>query len=137
MIADTSGLLALFNDREPRHADVTAVVSREAGPLVVSPFVLAEIDYIVATRLGVEAELSVLRELSGGAYELAACDRDEVETCVDLITRYRDQEIGIADASMVVLARRYNTRRLLTLDVRHFDVLRPLNGGRFHIVPAP
>lgn len=51
-----------------------------------------------------------------------------------VVARYRDQEIGVVDASLVVLAQRYGTRSILTLDRRHFDVRRPLDGGRFKIV---
>lgn len=39
------------------------------------------------------------------------------------------------DASIVVLAARHRTWTVLTLDQRHFAVLRPLDGGRFRIVP--
>ena len=104
-------------------------------PLVVSPFVVAELDYLVATRVGVDAELVALEELAGGAYELAALDAADLVTASTLIARYRDQSIGIADASIVVLADRYHTRELLTLDHRHFEVVRPLSGGRFKLLP--
>jgi predicted nucleic acid-binding protein len=70
IVADTSGLLALYNEREPEHGRVAEVVRAQDEPLVVSPYVVAELDYLVATRLGVEAELAVLRELAGGAYDL-------------------------------------------------------------------
>jgi hypothetical protein len=36
----------------------------------VSPYVVAEVDHLVATRVGVDAQVAVLEELSGGAYEL-------------------------------------------------------------------
>jgi predicted nucleic acid-binding protein len=134
-IADTSGLLALFNRTEPEHEAVRRLVEEIDGPLVVSPFVVAELDYLVATRAGVDAELAVLEELSGGAYDLAHLDATDVSRASALIERYRDQSIGIADASIVVLADRYRTREILTLDHRHFDVLRPLSGGRFKLVP--
>lgn len=42
---------------------------------------------------------------------------------------------GRADASNVALAARYRTRTIVTLDRRHFDVLRPLGGGRFTVLP--
>jgi uncharacterized protein len=42
------------------------------GLLVVSPYVMAELDYLVAKRIGVDAELAILSELSSGAWELAA-----------------------------------------------------------------
>ncbi len=135
MIADTSGLLALFNRTEPVHGDVQRIVDTVSEPLVVSPYVVAELDYLVATRIGVEAELSMLAELASGAYDLADIDAEALASATAVIARYRDQAIGLADASLVVLADRHRTRELLTLDHRHFDVMRPLSGGRFKLLP--
>ncbi len=135
IIADTSGLLALFNASEPDHEAVADHVSRELDQLVVSPYVLAELDYLVATRIGVNAELTVLRELANGAYHLATIDPDQLATAADLVGRYRDLRIGLTDASLVVLADRYRTHRVLTLDRRHFGALRPLSGGSFELLP--
>jgi hypothetical protein len=135
IVADTSGLLALFNRREPQHAAVRDLVAATPDRLAVSPYVLAELDYLVATRIGVDAELAVLAELAGGAYVLADIGPDDLHRARRVIERYRDQEIGLADASLVVLADRWGTRELLTLDHRHFDVVRPLTGGRFRLLP--
>lgn len=135
MIADTSGLLALFNRAEPRHAEVADIVMGVDGPLVVSPFVVAELDYLIATRLGVEAEIQVLQELSSGAYVLESLDADELARAAEVVRRYADLGIGVADASLVVLADRHRTRQILTLDRRHFDTLRPLSGGHFSVSP--
>jgi predicted nucleic acid-binding protein len=134
-IADTSGLLALFNRTEPEHEAVRRLVSTMDEPLVVSPYVVAELDYLVATRVGVEAERAALEELAAGAYDLAPFGVDDLARARDVITRYRDQSVGVADASIVVLAERHRSREILTLDHRHFDVLRPLSGGRFKLVP--
>lgn len=135
IIADTSGLLALFNRSEPAHAEVRELVARFDVPMVVSPYVIAEIDYLVATRVGVEAELEVLAELGGGAYVLPDIGQEDLARTVDVLRKYRDQGIGVADASIVLLADRYATRTLLTLDRRHFGVLRPISGGRFRLLP--
>lgn len=135
IVADTSGLLALFNEREPAHEAVAAIVEGEPQPLIVSPYVVAELDYLVATRFGVDAELAVLAELAGGAYDLTAMSADDVDTCRSVIERYHDQEIGVVDASLVALADRYRTKTVLTLDHRHFDVVRPVSGGRFKVLP--
>lgn len=135
IVADTSGLLAFFNGREPHHEAALRAVEAEPEALVVSPFVIAELDYLVATRLGVAAELEVLNELSGGAYDLASFGSDDVRAATTIIERYRDHDIGVADASIVVLAARYGTRSILTLDRRHFDVIRPIGGGRFRVLP--
>lgn len=136
MIVDTSALLAYFNAREPDHEAVSGVIDdNDDGLLVVSPYVLAELDYLIAKRIGVDAELEVLRELSSGAWELAVVNVPELELATSIIEKYSDQDIGVADASIVVCAERYHTRTIVTLDRRHFDVLRPISGGRFSIRP--
>jgi predicted nucleic acid-binding protein len=135
IIADTGGLLALFNRREPTHAAVREAVASDPDPLIVSPYVVAELDYLVATRLGVQAETAVLRELASGAYHLDHLGTAELERAAQLVERYGDLGIGVTDASIVVLAARHRTRTVLTLDRRHFGVLRPLDGGRFRILP--
>jgi hypothetical protein len=52
-----------------------------------------------------------------------------------VIERYADLQIGLADASIVVLAARHQARDVLTLDRRHFSVIRRLNGRPFRLVP--
>ena len=135
MIIDTSALLAYFDTAEPDHQAVTRIIERSNELLVISPYVVAEVEYLVATRVGVEAELTVLRELSTGAWELASFGVPELKQAVSVITKFYDQRIGVADASNVVLADRYGTRRIVTLDHRHFSVLRPISGGRFSVAP--
>lgn len=135
MIIDTSALLAYFDTDEPDHRAVAAVLDNTDQPLVVSPYVVAELDYLVASRLGVAAELAILAELAGGAWELPAIDGESLKDAHAVIERYADQRIGVADTSNVVLAERYRTQTIVTLDHRHFDVLRPLAGGRFTVLP--
>ncbi len=135
MIVDTSALLAFFDRDEPDHQAVSDVLTGATEPLAVSPYVVAELDYLVFSRLGVLAELAVLRELAGGAWDLPAIDIEDVARASSIIDRYADQNLGIADASIVLLAARYRTRTIVTLDRRHFDVVRPLNGGRFTVLP--
>jgi hypothetical protein len=135
IVADTSALLALYDRGEPEHEAVRRAVEALDSPMVVSPMVIAELDYLVRTRIGAAAELAVLRELSGGAYVLPDFGPADLARASAVVERYRDQDLGVADASIVVLAERYSTRRLLTLDRRHFGVVRPLSGGRFSLLP--
>jgi hypothetical protein len=74
--------------------------------------------------------------LSSGAWLLADFGERDLRAAVVVIQRYRDQDVGLADASLVVLAHRYRTRTILTLDHRHFTVLRPVGGGRFTLLPS-
>jgi uncharacterized protein len=133
VIVDTSALLAYFDVNEPDHRALADVIEGSEETLVVSPYVIAELDYLVATRVVVDAELAVLRELACGAWELAVFGVADLDQAASVIKKYRDQQIGAADASNVVLADRYQTRTIATLDLRQFSGLR--RGGRFAVVP--
>lgn len=80
---------------------------------------------------------SVLFDAAPRSWELPCMEADDLRKACTLIERYQDQDIGVADASLVVLARRYKTERLLTLDHRHFRVVRAHSGRPFTLLPEP
>jgi predicted nucleic acid-binding protein len=136
ILVDTSGILAaLFSDQN-RHDECAAALLNATPPLIISPFVLAETDYLIQKFGGVDAETLFLAEVGRGAYELATFDEDEVEAARHIITKYRPLGIGLADASIAVLAVRYDTLDVLTLDERHFRAIRPAPRKSFRILPA-
>ena len=49
--------------------------------------------------------------------------------------RYADLRVGLADASVVVLAMRHRTVDLLCTDERHFRALRGPGGRPFRLLP--
>jgi predicted nucleic acid-binding protein len=104
--------------------------------LVTSQIVVAEADYLILRRLGIDVELGFLDDLAGGTYIVDALTPPELTIARDIVARYRDLELGLADASLVVLASRWRTRRILTLDERAFRAVTPLQGGSFEILPA-
>lgn len=55
IICDTSGLLAAYDQQEPDGPTVRDLLDGETGTLIVSPFVLAELDYMLLSRAGVQA----------------------------------------------------------------------------------
>jgi uncharacterized protein len=136
IICDTSGLVAAYSGNDPRQRLVSDLLGIEPGPLILSPFVLAELDYLMARRANVPAELNVLSDVASGVYTLAEFDRFDVGQAAKLVERYQQMDIGIADASLVVLAARYRTTRLLTFDERHFRAIRPPHGAAFTLLPA-
>ena len=135
MIVDTSALLAYFDANEPAHDAVAAVIDGAEDELVVSPYVVAELDYLLLTRHGSPAEQVVLDELAGGAWQLAEFGPARLAAAATIVRSYADMPVGVTDASLVVLAEQYQTDRIATLDRRHFSVLR-LSGGRpIRVVP--
>jgi uncharacterized protein len=136
ILLDTSGLLTALNERQPGNPAARQSLDAEESRAILSPFVLAETEYFVVRQVGIEAEVSLLADVAVGAYHLAEFASSEVEEAVGVIERYRDLKIGLTDASIVVLAGRYGTNRVLTFDERHFRALRTPEGERFVILPA-
>lgn len=136
IIADTGGLLAALFPDQRLHAECARIVAEAERPLVLSPFVLAELDYLILDLAGTAPELALLDEVARGAYLLADFGADDVVEAARIVARYRDLEIGLADASNVVLARRYGTLDLLTLDERDFRSISGPGGRPFRILPA-
>ena len=135
ILLDTSGLLSAIDSSQHRHADAAAALAAARGPLLLSPFVLAELDYLLAARVSWEAERALLGEVTRGAYRLETFGAEDVAAADIVLERYRDLRIGLADASIVVLAERYGATDVLTLDHRHFQALRGPGRKRFRLLP--
>ncbi len=136
LLVDANALFVQANSDDPDHEVVVALLHAERGPLVTSEVVAAEADYLILSRLGVDTEIRFLRDLAAGTFSVDCLNRDELGMALTLAERYRDLKLGLADASLVVLAHRHRTRRILTFDYRAFRNVTPLQGGSFMLLPA-
>jgi predicted nucleic acid-binding protein len=136
LIVDAGALYAQADRADPEHEPVVAVLRGDREALVTSQLAAAEADYLILTRLGVEVELGFLADLAESTFSAECLTRSELGEAREVVARYRDLHVGLADASLVVLARRFRTRRLLTLDERCFRAMKPLQGGTFVLLPA-
>ncbi|MEU8103841.1 hypothetical protein AB0C18_08945 [Nonomuraea muscovyensis] len=136
LVLDTSGLLAAIAPDQPQHKEARRVLESERGPLLLSPFVLAEADYMILTRAGIHRELEFLRDIGDGGYELVSMSSHDVRWAADIVARYPAMKIGLTDASVALVAARHCTTRVLTLDHRHFRTMKPLWGDAFMVLPA-
>ena len=135
MILDTSALVAAFDPDQLDHS-ACAEVLRERWDFVLSPFVLAELDYFIRRDRSTADELELLSQVAVGALPLAAFSADDVRMARAVVEHYADLDIGLTDASLVVLAHHHDTHDLFTLDHRHFRAVRALDGTPFRLLPA-
>jgi hypothetical protein len=136
MIVDTSGLLSAMDASDPLQARSAAALRSARGPRLLSPFVLAELDHLLGRRVNLAAARRLLDEVVRGAYRLEPFGSEDIEQAGAIIDRYRDLDLGLADASIVVLAERHGIADLVTLDERHFRAVRGPGGRPFRILPA-
>lgn len=135
ILLDTSGLLSALDDSQNHHREAAASLAAAQPPLLLSPFVLAELDYLIASRVGSPTRVRLLEEVMRGAYALEPMVAKDIARAHAIIERYADLAISLADASIVVLAQRHRVRDVLTLDERHFRTLSAA-GKPFRLLPA-
>jgi uncharacterized protein len=136
IVLDTSGLLAALDGDQRHHGPALQALASDDGPFLLSPFVLAELDCLLMNRVGLRAERALLEEVAEGVYDLVPFGATEVAAAAELVRRYGELRIGLADASIAVIAAAAKTTRLLTLDERFFRSMRPLWGDVFTLLPA-
>jgi predicted nucleic acid-binding protein len=136
LICDTGAVYALYDADDVHHTAAKAVVAGEAGPLFLPLVLLAEIDYLLTTRLGIDAALDFLASIESGAFSLVAPSTEDLARCRELILQYRGLALGLADATVVATAERLKIHRVFTVDQRHFRAIQPLGLSHFVILPA-
>ena len=108
---------------------------RERGSLIIPAPITAEVDYLVSRESGDDAARAFLEDIAAGRFEVVCLAAEEYSTVVELSRRYRDLRPGLADLSIVVLAHRFRTHRIITSDQRHFRAMTAIDGTPFTLLP--
>jgi uncharacterized protein len=136
IILDTSGLLSAIDASQTHHRAAAAALRQAEAPRFLSPFVLAELDYLLEARVSRKAEQALLGQVADGVYQIESFDAGDIARAIEVLNQYPDLDLGLADASLIVLSERHNVLELLTLDERHFRAVRGRGGKPFRILPA-
>ncbi|MCB5168487.1 PIN domain-containing protein [Streptomyces bambusae] len=140
VVADTSGLLTLYNRSDPAH-EAARKVADACGLLVSTPLALTEAHQVATSRAGRAAADAVLASLSARVREsrlvLAPLSPEVLDAALAVRARYAELDLDLVDAVNVAVAAEYGTDAVLTRDLRDFRVLRPLGGvyTHFRILP--
>ena len=96
---------------------------------------MTEVAYLLASRLGVEAEIRFLGDFAAGNLMSEPVAGEDWLRIAELVGRYRDLPLGTIDASVVAAAERLHVTQIATLDRRHFTVVRPAHAPAFELLP--
>ena len=135
MIIDAGPLYAYVDADDKHHAECLELLESHPGPLQVPTLVIAEVVYLLESRLGQEAEIRFLGDLASGnliAEPVAAGDWLRI---AELVSVYADLPLGTVDGSVVAAAERLGVSQVATLDRRHFTVVRPAHVEAFELLP--
>ena len=131
IIADTGFWLALANKRDRHHRAATTALRRLREPLVTTWPVMTESCHMLLARLGAHAQRSFVASAAGGAVELFALTPAHLPRVEELMKKYEDLPMDLADASLVICAEELGDGRILSTDQRDFATYRWKNHEPF------
>jgi uncharacterized protein len=103
--------------------------------LIVPQLVIAEVAYLLETRLGSEAEVRFVGDLAVGNLISEPVQAGDWIRIAELVAAYSDLRLGTVDASVVATAERLRVVQIGTLDHRDFSVVRPAHTQAFELLP--
>ena len=131
IIADTGYWLALANAADAHHA-IALRVSRSLNEALVTTWpVVTETCHLLGARLGTDSLLAFVRSARAGVFEIRAIARQDLGRIEELMKKYEDLPMDLADASLVLLAEELGSGRILSTDARDFRTYRWKNHKPF------
>ncbi len=133
ILVDAGPLVALVSRSDAWHEQCLATSKTFHEQVVTVWPVVTEAVFLV--RRSIVAQSEILQIIESGEVRFAELDRSDVPRIRELIAKYYDLPMDLADAALVRAAERERIRTIFTLDRRDFEIYRPARLGRFHIVP--
>ena len=135
VLLDSGFLFATLNDSEPEHQSTIRVIKDIREPIVLPVPAVTEVAYLLARDIGQEAAADFIGSLAETDLTLETPTKEDLIRCSGLIRQYSDANIDFVDALIVAIAERLNITRLLTLDRRDFQIIRPKHCSSFELLP--
>jgi predicted nucleic acid-binding protein len=135
LIVDSGPLIAAAWSGDQDHRRCVELLTSATWPLLVPALVIAEVAYMLGDRMGAQAELAFGQAFASGELVVEPLEPSDLDRIVELMARYVDLPLGMADASVVATAERLGATEIATLDRRHFSVVRPRHAGAFTLLP--
>lgn len=133
ILVDTGPLVALLDRSDPSHQNCRKAFQGLTDDLVTVWPVLTEAMYLLNSSWDAQSALCDL-VITGPVGILPLLDDDMVRI-KELMEKYQDLPMDLADAVLVCVAEREKIRRVFTLDRKGFNVYRPSRLGHFLLIP--
>ena len=133
MLVDAGPLIALIHKDDAHHAACVAELRSITEPLGTVWPALTEAMYLLSFSW--KAQEALWEMVERGVVNLLEIEGRDLARIRELMKKYKDLPMDLADAALVALAERERIRRIFTLDRRDFEVYRPAKLGRFIILP--
>ena len=125
--------MALIHADDRHHATCREALERIREPLATVWPAITEAMYLLG--FSSSAQDALWRLLERDAVKILPVDARDVPRMRELMRKYRDLPMDLADAALVRVAEREKISRVFTIDRRDFEVYRPRGIRRFTVLP--
>lgn len=125
--------MALIHADDRHHASCREALEQIREPLAIVWPVITEAMYLL--DFSSRAQGALWRLLERVAVKILPLDAGDVPRMRELMRKYHDLPMDLADAALVRAAERERISRVFTIDRRDFEVYRPRGIRRFTILP--
>lgn len=132
-VADAGALYAAADSGDPDHRACLEQLQRSDLRVVIPALVVAEVSYLLGTRLGPRADATFMRALA--TEDVEPPTSEDYARIAQLVEDYADFPLGGVDASVIALAERLDTATVITVDRRHFTTVRPAHREALELLP--
>ena len=133
ILVDAGPLVALIHADDQEHVRCKKIFESLNEPMGTVWPALTEAMYLLGFSW--QAQEAAWELVERQAVQILPLEHADVPRMMELMRRYRDLPMDLADAALVRVAEREKLRRIFTIDRRDFEIYRPSRVGRFSIVP--
>jgi uncharacterized protein len=133
ILIDAGPLVALVDSRDQHHAGCVAALKQVREPLATVWPALTEAMYLLSDIP--EAQEAVWEILARGAVQLLPLEAADIPRIRELMRKYADRPMDLADAALVRVAEREGVRTFFTVDRKDFGVYRLHGRVRPVVIP--
>jgi uncharacterized protein len=134
VLLDTGFIVALLDRSESFHKTCARTVREVEAPLVTCEAVVAESCYLLRNLSG--ASEAVIENIAAGIFQVPFQLSRDTAGVKQVLRKYKDRKIDLADACLIRLADEFGTADILTLD-RDFTIYRWGKNKPFRVLPGP
>lgn len=134
-LADAGPLVALIDTDEFSHERCRDALAQLSLPLVTTWAAFTEATYLLGEAAGWPGQRALWRMVDQRLLAFADLTAADATRSAELMERYRDHPMDLADATLVAVAEARGLRQIFTLD-DHFRSYRLRDGSFLEVVPA-
>lgn len=134
VLLDTCAIIALIDKRHCKNEELKKWVLKEENLYIIPSTVVVEVCQLLKYRFGSRYETNFLKEIQKASFIMETIKFEDISRILEILIKYEDLKIGYVDSSIVAIAERIKTNKILTLDKKHFSTIIPSGFEYFDIL---